>query len=106
MRDNRLVQVLRFSASVAERIGQRPYEVNLASSIELAKGEGDAHAYVIYFEPGGIVGPHEAGSARSSLRLPAAAGSRAGVASESLSQRVRPRSSAAERCTQRAARAE
>jgi len=105
MRDNRLVQVLRFSASVAERIGQRPYEVNLASSIELAKGEGDAHAYVIYFEPGGIVG-HEAGSARSSLRLPAAAGSRAGVASESLSQRVRPRSSAAERCTQRAARAE
>ncbi len=69
MRDNRLVQVLRFSASVAERIGQRPYEVNLASSIELAKGEGDAHAYVIYFEPGGIVGPHEAGSARSSLRF-------------------------------------
>ena len=53
--------VLRFSASVAERIGQRPYEVNLASSIELAKGEGDAHAYVIYFEPGGIIGPHEAG---------------------------------------------
>jgi quercetin dioxygenase-like cupin family protein len=61
MRDNRPVQVLRFSASVAERIGQRPYEVNLASSIELAKGEGDAHAYVIYFEPGGIIGPHEAG---------------------------------------------
>ena len=35
--------------------------MNLASSIELAKGEGDAHAYVIYFEPGGIIGPHEAG---------------------------------------------
>ena len=32
------MQVLRFSASVAERIGQRPYEVSLASSIELAKG--------------------------------------------------------------------
>jgi quercetin dioxygenase-like cupin family protein len=55
------VQVLRFSASVAERIGQRPYEVNLASSIELAQGEGAAHAYVIYFEPGGIIGAHEAG---------------------------------------------
>lgn len=41
------VQVLRFSASVAERIGQRPYEVNLASSIDLARGEGDAHAHVI-----------------------------------------------------------
>ena len=105
MRDNRLVQVLRFSASVAERIGQRPYEVNLASSIELAKGEGDAHAYVIYFEPGGIVGPHEAGFGQILFAV-AGSGSRAGTASESLSQRVRPRSSAAERCTQRAARAE
>jgi propanediol dehydratase small subunit len=46
------VQVLRFSASVAERIGQRPYEVNFASSIELARGEGDAHAYVIYLRRG------------------------------------------------------
>ena len=32
-----LVQVLRFSASVAERIAQRPYEVNFASSIELSR---------------------------------------------------------------------
>jgi quercetin dioxygenase-like cupin family protein len=35
--------------------------VSLASSIERAKGEGDAHAYVIYLESGGIIGPHEAG---------------------------------------------
>jgi quercetin dioxygenase-like cupin family protein len=55
------VQILRFSASVAEPIGERPYDVKLASSIELAKGGGDAHAYVVYFEPGGIIGPHEAG---------------------------------------------
>ena len=54
--------------------------MTLASSIELAKGEGDAHAYVIYFEPGGIIGPHEAGSAGSFLPLPAAAGSRAACA--------------------------
>ena len=55
------MEILGFSASLAERIGQRPYDVKLASSIKLAEGEGEAHAYVIYFEPGGIIGPHEAG---------------------------------------------
>jgi quercetin dioxygenase-like cupin family protein len=35
--------------------------VKLASSIEIAEGEGDVHAYVVYFEPGGEIGPHEAG---------------------------------------------
>jgi quercetin dioxygenase-like cupin family protein len=61
LRDNQLVEILGFSASLAERIGQRPYDVKLASSIKLAEGEGEAHAYVIYFEPGGTIGPHEAG---------------------------------------------
>lgn len=55
------MEILRSSASLADRIGQRPYEVKLASSIKLAEGEGEAHAYVIYFEPGGVIGPHEAG---------------------------------------------
>jgi quercetin dioxygenase-like cupin family protein len=55
------VQILRFDASLAERIGPRPYEVKMASSLELAEGEGEAHAYVVYFEPGGEIGPHEAG---------------------------------------------
>ncbi len=55
------MQILRFDASLAERIGPRPYEVKLASSLELAEGEGEAHAYVVYFEPGGEIGPHEAG---------------------------------------------
>jgi hypothetical protein len=55
------MEILRFSASLAERIGQRPYDVKLASSIEFAAGEGEAHAYVLYFEPGGVIGPHEAG---------------------------------------------
>jgi quercetin dioxygenase-like cupin family protein len=54
------VQILRFDPSLAEPIGPRPYEVKLASSIELAEGEGEAHAYVVYFEPGGEIGPHEA----------------------------------------------
>jgi quercetin dioxygenase-like cupin family protein len=55
------MQILGFYASLAERIGPRPYEVKLASSLELAEGEGEAHAYVVYFEPGGEIGPHEAG---------------------------------------------
>jgi quercetin dioxygenase-like cupin family protein len=55
------VKILRFDASLAERIGSRPYEVKLASSIALAEGAGEAHASVLYFEPGGEIGRHEAG---------------------------------------------
>jgi quercetin dioxygenase-like cupin family protein len=55
------MEILRMGANLAERIGRRPYEVKLASSIKLAEGEGEAHAYAIYFEPGGVIGPHEAG---------------------------------------------
>lgn len=55
------MKILRFDASLAEQIGSRPYEVKLTSSITLAEGEGEAHAYVLYFKPGGEIGPHEAG---------------------------------------------
>jgi quercetin dioxygenase-like cupin family protein len=55
------MEILRFDATVAERIGRRPYPVRLASSIELAEGDGEAHAYAIQFEPGGEIGAHEAG---------------------------------------------
>jgi quercetin dioxygenase-like cupin family protein len=55
------MQIPCLDASRAERIGARPYEVKLASSIVLADGVGEAHAYVLYFEPGGEIGPHEAG---------------------------------------------
>ena len=55
------MEILRFSASLADQIGRRPYDVKLASSVKLAEGGGEAHAYVIYFEPGGVIGPHEAG---------------------------------------------
>jgi quercetin dioxygenase-like cupin family protein len=54
------MEVLPFDASFAERIGRRPYEVKLVSSIKLAEGEGEAHAYVLYFERGGEIGAHEA----------------------------------------------
>ena len=55
------MRILRFDASQAEKIGSRPYEVNGAASIDLAEGDGEAHAYVLYFEHGGVIGPHEAG---------------------------------------------
>jgi quercetin dioxygenase-like cupin family protein len=55
------VKIVRPTPSLAERIGTRPYEVKKTSSIELAGGHGEAHAYVLYFEPGGQIGPHEAG---------------------------------------------
>jgi quercetin dioxygenase-like cupin family protein len=55
------MKILGFSASIAERIGSRPYEVKRASSIAIAEGEGEVRAYVLYFEPGGVIGPHEAG---------------------------------------------
>ena len=63
------MEILRFSPSVAERIGWRPYDVQLASSIELVEGEGEAHVYVIYLEPGGVIGPHEAGFGQIFLSL-------------------------------------
>ena len=63
------MEILRFSAGLAEAIGWRPYEVELASSIKLAEGEGEAHAHVIYFEPGAVIGPHEAGFAQIFLAL-------------------------------------
>jgi quercetin dioxygenase-like cupin family protein len=55
------MKILHFDASLAEPIGSRPYEAKLASSIALAEGEGEAHAHVLYFEPGGEIGPHKAG---------------------------------------------
>lgn len=55
------MRILRFDSSLAERIGARPYEVKDVSSIKLAEGDGEAHAYVLYIEPGGEIGPHEAG---------------------------------------------
>jgi len=55
------VEILRFSATAAQPIKDRPLEVAGAASIELARGDGEAHAYVVYFEPGGVIGAHEAG---------------------------------------------
>jgi quercetin dioxygenase-like cupin family protein len=53
------VEVLRFDRQRAVSITN--YASRLASSIEFAEGVGEAHACLIYIEPGGEIGPHEAG---------------------------------------------
>lgn len=55
------VRVVRLDVGSARAIGSRPYEVNLVSSVEVAGGEGEAHAYLLHFEVGGSIGSHEAG---------------------------------------------
>jgi quercetin dioxygenase-like cupin family protein len=55
------MNILKPNSALAELIGSRPYEIKLASSIKLAEGAGEAHAYLLFFEPGGEIGPHEAG---------------------------------------------
>jgi quercetin dioxygenase-like cupin family protein len=55
------MEILRFGLDRTEPIGPRPYAVRDAFSIELAEGAGEAHAYAVYFHPGGMIGPHEAG---------------------------------------------
>jgi quercetin dioxygenase-like cupin family protein len=53
------MEILRADASLAEPIVE--YDSKLAASVKLAEGAGEAHAYLVYFEPGGEIGPHEAG---------------------------------------------
>jgi quercetin dioxygenase-like cupin family protein len=55
------MKILRFDESDAEDIGPRPFAVQGVSGVHLGEGGGDAHAYVMHFRPGGLIGPHEAG---------------------------------------------
>jgi quercetin dioxygenase-like cupin family protein len=40
------------------------YDSRGASARRVADGSGEAHAYVVRFEPGGVIGRHEAGFAQ------------------------------------------
>jgi quercetin dioxygenase-like cupin family protein len=55
------VERLARGVGAAAPIGPRPYLVTGTSSVELVAGEGEAHAYLLYFEPGGEIGAHDAG---------------------------------------------
>ena len=63
------MRIVRPTEDAAERIGPRPYAVRNTSSLEIAEGDGEAHAYVLYFGPGGEIGPHEAGYGQLFLAL-------------------------------------
>ena len=55
------MELLPLEPRLAEPIGPRPYDVRATASLELVEGDGEAHAYLLYFEAGGHIGPHEAG---------------------------------------------
>ena len=46
-----------------------------AYALQLGEGRGEGHIYCIRIEPGGTIGPHEAGYGHSSWRWRAVAGS-------------------------------
>jgi quercetin dioxygenase-like cupin family protein len=37
------------------------YDSARADSARIAQGQGEAHVHLVTFEPGGVIGPHEAG---------------------------------------------
>jgi quercetin dioxygenase-like cupin family protein len=55
------MEIVRPGVEPSSPIGSRPYEVLGVSSVEVAAGSGDAHAYVLHFDADGVIGPHEAG---------------------------------------------
>jgi quercetin dioxygenase-like cupin family protein len=55
------VKILRPQVGSASPIGARPFAVERVASVDVAVGDGEAHAYVLYFDAGGLIGRHEAG---------------------------------------------
>ena len=53
------MRVIDFSRSSAQPI--ELFDSISASSVRLADGNGEAHVYCIYFEPGGSIGEHPTG---------------------------------------------
>lgn len=53
------IQLVDFTPQRARAIEQ--FAASGASSVELAHGTGESHAYAIHFVPGGAIGPHPAG---------------------------------------------
>lgn len=53
------IRLVDFTAPRARAIEE--FAASGASSVDLAHGTGESHAYAIHFAPGGVVGPHPAG---------------------------------------------
>ncbi|HEY8520198.1 MAG TPA: cupin domain-containing protein [Gammaproteobacteria bacterium] len=52
------MRILSFTDEGAELIGD--FGSSGAAAVNLAMGFGETHAYAVYFEPGGLIGPHRA----------------------------------------------
>ncbi len=50
------MRLIEFQRERAEPI--RLFESSGAASVHLGDGDGEAHVYCIYLEPGGNIGPH------------------------------------------------
>jgi quercetin dioxygenase-like cupin family protein len=53
------MQLLKFGPERSEPISE--YRSQHAAAVALASGHGEAHVYCLHLEPGGEIGPHEAG---------------------------------------------
>ena len=53
------IRLVDFTAQSARTIEQ--FASTGASSVTLAHGNGESHAYAVHFAPGGTIGPHPAG---------------------------------------------
>ena len=53
------IRLIRFTRAEAQPI--RLFESAGAFSVPIADGSGEAHAYAVHFEPGGLIGSHPAG---------------------------------------------
>ncbi len=53
------MQILDGGRHVAQAIER--FESRGAAAVRLGSGHGEAHVYAVYIEPGGEIGPHEAG---------------------------------------------
>lgn len=53
------IRIIDVSREAADRIDA--FDSVGAHSVELAHGAGASHAYVLHFDPGGVIGPHPAG---------------------------------------------
>ena len=53
------MQILTWPSDAAVPIGE--FGSQAAAAFPLASGSGEAHAYVVFLAPGGVIGPHPAG---------------------------------------------
>jgi quercetin dioxygenase-like cupin family protein len=56
------VRIVDFQPALAQPVTE--FHSRAATALEIAMGRGEAHAVLLHFEPGGLIGPHPAGFAQ------------------------------------------